>query len=220
MAGTPLRNLSMFDKLCGRDALRNVILATTMWSDVEEQIALVREEDLRTQYWRSMIILGSRMARFGYTHESAWDIVNSFSGIRHPLQIQVEMVDKGIELPYTAAGFTLFQWLGELITRFRRILDAIEARLRRNARSGDLEDTAAIVQEKSAVKRQLDQAKKQKQKLNRRKEKRQVSAVVKNLMQTSRPSTPASILGSSSESSACLLTVRSRQLHPTFSHIT
>jgi hypothetical protein len=70
----------MFQKLCGTDALQNVILATTMWDLVDEKTGNEREEELRTRYWRSMIDFGSQVARFRNTYESAWEIVRRFKG--------------------------------------------------------------------------------------------------------------------------------------------
>ena len=37
MAGTPLKNLQVFQKLCGRDALGKVYLTTTMWDEAERR---------------------------------------------------------------------------------------------------------------------------------------------------------------------------------------
>ncbi|EDR05744.1 uncharacterized protein LACBIDRAFT_329295 [Laccaria bicolor S238N-H82] len=34
MRGTPLRNLKMFEELCGSDVLANIILTTTFWNQV------------------------------------------------------------------------------------------------------------------------------------------------------------------------------------------
>ena len=44
MAGTLLKNLRMFEELCGKDALKNVIL-TTMWDEVDEETGLARESN-------------------------------------------------------------------------------------------------------------------------------------------------------------------------------
>ena len=45
MVGTPLKNLRMFEELCGKDALKNVILTTTMWDEVDEETGLARESN-------------------------------------------------------------------------------------------------------------------------------------------------------------------------------
>ncbi|KAF9469801.1 P-loop containing nucleoside triphosphate hydrolase protein, partial [Collybia nuda] len=125
MAGTPLRNLHMFERLCGIDALQNVMLVTTMWDEVYDMaIGLAHEEELKAKYWNSMLNVGSRILRFGYTHQSAWTIVDQFTGIRDrvPLQLQVELVDEGKDLSQTAAGSALYQWLEGLITQLRELL--------------------------------------------------------------------------------------------------
>ncbi|KAG6382095.1 hypothetical protein JVT61DRAFT_737 [Boletus reticuloceps] len=99
MAGTPLRNLSVFKDLCGNDNMKNIVLVTTMWDEVEGPISwFQREEELLSDFWADMIRLGSRACRFQGTRESAWEIINCLdleaSGERRkPLQIQREMVD-------------------------------------------------------------------------------------------------------------------------------
>jgi len=102
MFGSPLKNLKIFGKLCGDDASRNVILATTMWrieKDPEDK-QLRREHALRDKYWKEMLDGGSTMTRFLRTYNSAWTIVDLISLINPPdsLLIQEEMVDlkKGI----------------------------------------------------------------------------------------------------------------------------
>jgi len=50
---------------------KNVVLATTRWSDVEAEMAVMREREL-SRHWSEL-----HMARFDGTPESAWDIVNS-----------------------------------------------------------------------------------------------------------------------------------------------
>jgi hypothetical protein len=108
MAGTPRRIWSMFERLCGPDALQNVILTTTMWDSVKESVGLAREEVLRTKCWKSTIDANSHMARFYLTHESAWDIICRFTGVRRPLRLQVEMVDEEKTFMQTAARSSLY----------------------------------------------------------------------------------------------------------------
>ncbi|KAJ8118978.1 hypothetical protein ONZ43_g3888 [Nemania bipapillata] len=53
MSGNALRNLKMFQNLCGQTALPNVILATTMWEKVSEAEGVRLETLLKNkeQYW-------------------------------------------------------------------------------------------------------------------------------------------------------------------------
>ncbi|KAG6833278.1 hypothetical protein H0H87_009453 [Tephrocybe sp. NHM501043] len=77
MLGTARKNLDMFNKLCGDAATKNVILATTKWSQVAGGTADRREGQLKDRHWDGMIRLGARMARFTDTHESGWNIIGS-----------------------------------------------------------------------------------------------------------------------------------------------
>lgn len=158
MSGSPLKNLSLFEKLCGKGALQNVILTMTMWDKVEDSTGTMREEQLRKVYWKSMIDAGSETARFLNTHDSAWEIINRFTGPRRALKLQVEMVDKGMELAETAAGATIFQWLGDLIEQFRVLIQLLEARLRAISKGTDMEEAAEIVEKKSATEQKFEQA--------------------------------------------------------------
>jgi hypothetical protein len=136
-SGAPNRNLVMFQELCGNDALKNVILTTTMWDLVDEQTGSRRETELREKYWKIMISAEARMARFHRTYDSAWDIIDQFSGDRRVLQIQREMVDERKRLMDTAAGSTLFSFLENIIAQLKKLLRDLEKRLRRNRQNDD-----------------------------------------------------------------------------------
>jgi hypothetical protein len=106
----------MFGKLCGNEAAKNVTLATTKWDRVSRDEGLRREEQLCKTYWKRMLDLGSHMARFTDTPESAWDIVKLIID-KEPIDsllIQEELVDLRRNLPETEAGRTLHSTLKEL----------------------------------------------------------------------------------------------------------
>ncbi|GLB39664.1 putative 50S ribosome-binding GTPase [Lyophyllum shimeji] len=52
MRGTPLRNLTMFEALCGQEA--SVVLTTTLWDEVHPQIGEARERELREEFWGTL----------------------------------------------------------------------------------------------------------------------------------------------------------------------
>ncbi|KAH7923798.1 hypothetical protein BV22DRAFT_1014678 [Leucogyrophana mollusca] len=117
MLVTSRKNLGVFNRLIGNDATRSVILATTKWGDVEEEVGSQREEQLSTALWKEMVEQGSRTARFLNTRESAWNIVDLITE-REPLdalQIQKELVDLEKLIPETEAGSTLCTILKELV---------------------------------------------------------------------------------------------------------
>jgi GTP-binding protein EngB required for normal cell division len=142
MAGTPLKNLRMFANLCGDDATKNVILATTMWELVQGDEGERRLEQLKAKYWKGMIEKGSTVTRFeSQTFESAWNVVGLITGKpsgqqaqSRPLLIQEEMVDLEKQLSETQAGITLYGTLQKLLAEQQETIRQLrdEAQLQNN----------------------------------------------------------------------------------------
>lgn len=116
--GTPLTHLSMFRELCGKDALQNIILTTTMWDEVEPGVGARREVELRSTYWKPMIDRGSGAERFHNTQESAWNILDRFvrdANARHSDLLQKELMEIKKQLSATNAGKKLYTELEALV---------------------------------------------------------------------------------------------------------
>ena len=73
---SPLKYLSMFERLCGKNTLQNVILTTTMWDEVDLETGEERERELKTGYWRPMLNRSSTTNRFSRTRESALTVID------------------------------------------------------------------------------------------------------------------------------------------------
>ena len=130
VAGTPLKNLRMFEKLCGKHALGNIILTTTMWDKIDEKMGDEREKELREEYWKSMIKQGSTTFRYRNTRDSAWEILDKVlqSGHnRHAILLQKQMVELEMQLNETDAGRTLYTTLESLLKKRQDALDEIRA---------------------------------------------------------------------------------------------
>lgn len=77
---SPLAHLLMFQQSWGGNVLpQRVVLATTMWSQVNPATGCHREEEIR-EFWGTMVALGSGITRFEDTTESAWRVVNLLLG--------------------------------------------------------------------------------------------------------------------------------------------
>src|SRR5438046_2022301 len=65
MQGSARENLEMFRKLCGDDALKNVIFVTTFWDTVDVSLGARNEEELTSndEFWGRMVKKGSRVRR-------------------------------------------------------------------------------------------------------------------------------------------------------------
>jgi hypothetical protein len=116
--------------LCGVNACEHVTLATTMWSDVSEDIGTTREKQLTSIFWNEMRTRGMQIQRFLATYESAWDIVQSLverMSITH-IQIQRELVDIEKILPETDAGQVLRQELEQSLRKLKERAQALQDR--------------------------------------------------------------------------------------------
>ena len=123
--GMPLRNLNMFNELCGRGNFENIVLVTTMWDEVSEDVGLWREKELQNNIWQWMARLGSTTHRFLLTEESARDIISTISvplpDERRLPQIQREVVDESKALHETQRGKAVLRSLPDDFLCFKGV---------------------------------------------------------------------------------------------------
>ncbi|KAL4252926.1 G domain-containing protein, partial [Pleurotus pulmonarius] len=124
MAGTPLKNLKMFAQLCGTGAAERVILVTTMWGRVKQDVGAKREDELKSKFWKDMIDKKAKVARFEASFESAWAIIGR---VYEPLEreavlLQEELADLQKKLSETGAGKTLYNTLQKQLDEEKRLL--------------------------------------------------------------------------------------------------
>ncbi|KAJ3516327.1 hypothetical protein NLJ89_g1189 [Agrocybe chaxingu] len=144
--GTARRNLEMFRRLCGQDALPKVIFVTTSWNLDTLESRERREAQMKSAHWKFMMDEGADVHRFDGTYESAWEIVKVFlqraadtRPSAHltrkivPLQIQHELVDLRLGIPETDAGKVLLSTLEEALEA-HKVVPALETA----AAAGDL----------------------------------------------------------------------------------
>jgi hypothetical protein len=158
MAGTPLKNLRLFEKLCGDD-FKSIVLTTTMWDDVEEETGAQREKELASVYWKSMVERGSSVKRFLNNRSSAFEILTPIINEvnkNSALLLQTEMTELGLQLRQTTAGRTLFVELEDLVARHQRALSRIRGGL--TEPSLDQEQLAEVMEEYHRVSAQLQRA--------------------------------------------------------------
>jgi seryl-tRNA synthetase len=111
MGGTAKKNLVMFKNLCGKNALKNVILVTTMWSEIALEKGDEREAELvaTPEFWGWMMGKGSRICRHTGDRQSAMSILKYFvdQNSQVVLDIQDQMVNQDKSLNETSAGIEL-----------------------------------------------------------------------------------------------------------------
>ena len=159
----------MFRQLCGDDALKNVILATTFWNSVTEQIGAKRERELESQrqFWGQMVKKGSRVMRLGQDKESGLRILMGIAkNQKVAFQVQTEMVTQGLSIQETsAARATLLALQVEMDQILARELQEVEEALFWQ----EEEENMRLHREKERV-RQEAEARRKREEVQRRKE--------------------------------------------------
>ena len=132
MRGTTRKNLDMFHQLCGDKALSSVVLGTTKWGEVDENVGKDREEQLAEKFFGGMVASGSKVLRFdprprpSRTDRSARAFLDAILDQLEfgknekilndsVLQIQNEIVELERRIPETAAGKELRYTLEQLV---------------------------------------------------------------------------------------------------------
>jgi len=121
-----MRNLRLFQSLCGQGALKNVFLTTTQWSNVDPADAEFRETRLQNQdFWGGLIGKGATLQRFHGTKESGLELIRKMmSNTRRPLGIQNQIVKEKKTLRETDAGIYINE---ELIAQEKMFEEKLES---------------------------------------------------------------------------------------------
>ncbi|KAG0641240.1 hypothetical protein HOY80DRAFT_999485 [Tuber brumale] len=119
MGGSALKNLRMFQSLCGQEFLKNVFLTTTQWSNVDPAEGGVRENSLRNgDFWGGLVDRGATIQRFHGTRESGLELIRGLMpNERKLLDIQDQMVNQRLTLLEANAGKCINE---ELIAQEKR----------------------------------------------------------------------------------------------------
>ncbi|KAF8811587.1 P-loop containing nucleoside triphosphate hydrolase protein [Phlegmacium glaucopus] len=134
MAATSVKHLRIFEELCGKNALQNVILVTTMWDEVDEDSGKLAEEMMKTKYWNKMLERNSTTGRFLGTRESALHLLLPFidaANKRTSLLLQQEMVDMKKKLTETSAGRQLFARAERMVRKRQEVIQRIRTEMKR-----------------------------------------------------------------------------------------
>jgi hypothetical protein len=130
----------MFGDLVGNDALKNVILVSTMWSRVSPLIGESRQAELQETFWAKMIKEGSRADRLSpSTFEEAWRVVDTLiqdRDQREEILLQKELAQLGKDLRETEAGTNLYTPFQKLLADQKALLKSLIEQFRRENHAG------------------------------------------------------------------------------------
>ncbi|TFK24902.1 hypothetical protein FA15DRAFT_591725, partial [Coprinopsis marcescibilis] len=125
-------NLEIFNKLCGTETMSKVMLATSKWNNdpYEKEICESREKELTEKFWLPLKQQGAKHGRLVNSVKSANSLldkmveqlvkVENTQGPREnefgtALAVQIQLIDKGRNLPQTAAAQELRKKLDALL---------------------------------------------------------------------------------------------------------
>ncbi|KAF8712399.1 50S ribosome-binding GTPase, partial [Rhizoctonia solani] len=139
MNGASVRALSLFQKICGSQAMRNAVIVTNMWSIPRDPQQEVRENQLKSEYFRSAILDGAKVARRGGTGpESARAVLGLLLNCAPVmLALQEELAIRQLPLDETEAGALVDQNLRKRLERQQREKMELEEELQEAIRERD-----------------------------------------------------------------------------------
>ncbi|PCH42115.1 hypothetical protein WOLCODRAFT_137708 [Wolfiporia cocos MD-104 SS10] len=165
MGGTALGTYRLFMKICGEEAMKNVMIVTNMWNNVEQPVGEAREEELRTRFFQDAVLHHARMSRHNDTRESAHQILKSMlANQAEVLRVQTEMVDENKTVLETGAGVELERELNALAEKHERAMKELLASMTAHAMA---DTAAAVAAEKEATKQELEKLQKKLEEIER-----------------------------------------------------
>jgi len=134
-----MRDLRLFQRLCGQEVLENVLLTTTQWSNVDPVEGQAHEDNLRDEgLWGGLIGEGATVRRFNGTRESGLELIRELMSHKtKPLRIQDQIVRQHMTLPETDAGKFLNEELAAQEKGFKEELESLGNKLRETIRAND-----------------------------------------------------------------------------------
>jgi hypothetical protein len=110
------RSFGWLRRICGERTLRNVVLATNMWGNVNPEVGATREQQLVAEFVKPALDAGAQLHRHHDTTESAHEIIRAIlSNHRETLQVQQELVDEKREFDRTTVGEEITREVSEHI---------------------------------------------------------------------------------------------------------
>ncbi|KAK7682395.1 hypothetical protein QCA50_014600 [Cerrena zonata] len=170
MGGISRRNFTMFRKLCGDETLKNVLLVTTMWGNVDRATGEAREAQLGTDelLFQPVIEKGAHLIRHDNTRQSTLNIIRVIMK-NHPqvLRIQRELVDEHKDISQTGAGEELGRELAELARKHKHELQEVQEQMEAALAERDIETKKELEEYQKKLQGEMEKAEKDRERLSR-----------------------------------------------------
>jgi hypothetical protein len=122
------QSLDLFKAICGADAFRGAVVATTMWDRMMWNIdkANRRQAQLKEKIQEDMLPCGAKLWALSAAGVDAQKVIRHIvrKDMRLTLALQTEVIDHGYSLQETQAGKILY---GDVLRSFQRIDTSIDS---------------------------------------------------------------------------------------------
>ena len=139
--GSEKRRTRLFEKVCGPNAFGNVVIATTMWSELRDELegqSRVQQRKASNDFWGNMVDQGAKVVRHDNTKTSAINIVKMLIHKQVvTLQMQDELQTGGGRVSATAASQQLHEDLGATSQKLLAQLQSVQAQLDRSHKANE-----------------------------------------------------------------------------------
>ena len=132
LGGSGLKSLHFFQNLVGPEALKNCVLVTNMWNQVNIKVGEDRENELKSKdmFFKSALDRGATTMRHNGGQAAGFDIIRHVLRNKPmPLAIQKELVTEKKMIYETVAGQVLLGEMAEMEKKHQRELDALKKEL-------------------------------------------------------------------------------------------
>lgn len=161
--GTARKSLRMLQELCGDEALQNLVLVTTFWGNVPQDVGEARERQLVSEetLFKPLLDRGAKIRRHKDTERSAHEILQLLldkGRQRFPLKIQKELVDERKDILETAAGIALDKELALQAQQHKAELERVKEEIAQALAQKDLESQRELEEIEREYKAKLKKA--------------------------------------------------------------
>ncbi|OAL48587.1 P-loop containing nucleoside triphosphate hydrolase protein [Pyrenochaeta sp. DS3sAY3a] len=158
--GSEWKRTRLFERVCGPDAYGNIVIATTMWSDIKDTAVGLKRMKERMQedsLWGPMVKKGACVVKHDNSPSSAREIVEILvNKSKVTLQMQEELVNNGGRIGQTSAGKQLNADLREACARYEREIEELRKECSHFAE--DMQDLREKVERVNKEKEELERS--------------------------------------------------------------
>ncbi|KAG8954092.1 hypothetical protein FRC03_011572 [Tulasnella sp. 419] len=166
VSGMSYRNMNLFYKLCGANAMKNVVLCTTMWNMVDATKGESRERELLSKFWNAMTEEGATSARHDGTRISSLEIMDRLLDLP-PITLDIQAaLAEGVPLLETAAGKEINKELLAMQAKYVREIQVLKQEMEKALEEQNFKAHKMLMEERQRSEAKLAEKQKEQEKLS------------------------------------------------------